>query len=299
MKQQTETIVLQATNEMTQKMMDFYHDQSIAVKDPYVRFQAKTEQCTIRIYTTNKVVFQGIDAKQEAMIWDHQLIQSKQPEQVPEQKHFVTHCGSDEVGTGDYFGPVCVCACYISETEQQQLAIYPITDSKQMNDELIWQIGPILQEIVPHSLLVVDNPTYNRIHQTYNMNEIKALLHNQAYVHLRNKIHKLPSLCVVDQFTPMNSYYRYLQKEPQIITGLHFETKAESKYLAVACASVIARYAFLKAMKQLEEQFQVSLPKGASAKVDQAAQGLVRAHGWQILSKIAKLHFANTQKLQP
>lgn len=302
MKQQTQTIVLQASNQTIQTMINFYQDQSKPANDPYVRFQAKLERCTIRIYTSGKVVFQGLDATSEAMIWNDQetrtIDQPLPPSQVP-AAGFQPHCGSDEVGTGDYFGPVCVCACFIGGTQRQQLASYPITDSKQMTDTMIWQIGPILQETVAHSLLVVDNPTYNKIHQKYNMNQIKAILHNQAYVHLQNKIHKLPDLCVVDQFTPMHSYYRYLQHEPVVIKELHFETKAESKYLAVACASVIARYAFLKAMRQLEEQYKVTLPKGASAKVDQAAQVFVNTYGWPALSNVAKMHFANTQKLQP
>lgn len=54
----------------------------------------------------------------------------------------------------------------------------------------------------------------------------------------------LPSLSVVDQFVQEKSYYHYLEGQDNVVKDLHFETKAESKYLAVAAASVLARATF-------------------------------------------------------
>jgi ribonuclease HIII len=38
------------------------------------------------------------------------------------------------------------------------------------------------------------------------------------------------------------------------------------------------------------------LPKGAGSKVDQAAADILEKHGMDMLNKVAKLHFKNTQK---
>lgn len=43
--------------------------------------------------------------------------------------------GSDEVGTGDYFGPVVVSAVIVSKENEDVLRNLKIQDSKQINDE--------------------------------------------------------------------------------------------------------------------------------------------------------------------
>ena len=43
-----------------------------------------------------------------------------------------------------------------------------------------------------------------------------------------------------------------------------FETKAENKYLSVACSSIIARYYFLKEIEKLSEISGYNILKGAS-----------------------------------
>ena len=103
-----------------------------------------------------------------------------------------------------------------------------IRDSKQLTDEQIRKIGPQLLQALPHSLLILDNQSYNRVHDTNNLNAIKAKLHNKAYINLSNKC-GLPKLITIDQFTPEDTYYRYLKEEPQVVKGINFETKAEDR----------------------------------------------------------------------
>ncbi|MFV0479723.1 MAG: ribonuclease HIII [Anaerorhabdus sp.] len=259
--------------------------QEVKPSSPYIEYQWKTDGCTITAYNSKKVVFQGIDASFFA-------------EQFPDETTSLieTHAGSDEVGTGDYFGPVCVCACFVDETSSSKLKALQVQDSKAMDDTTILKIGEQVMALCPHSLLILTNDKYNQIQPENNMNKIKAKLHNQAYLHLSKKI-QLPDMVIIDQFTPEKNYYSYLAQEPQVIDHIHFETKAESKYLAVACASVIARYAFLKQWEIMEKQFDFSFPKGAGDIVDQKAAIFVKKYGKEALKKVAKIHFKNTKKL--
>ena len=212
-------------------------------------------------------------------------------------KDTLPQAGSDEVGTGDYFGPVVVCAAIVDENTDALLHSLGVRDSKQLKDEDILKIAPEIIAKVPHSLLVVDNKKYNAVHETNNLNAIKAKLHNQAYVHLNRK-YGLPQLKVIDQFTPERSYYRYIQNEPMIIRNIHFETKAEDKYIAVGCASVIARYAFLKKMEEMDAKWNMHFAKGAGSNVDACAKQFVKQYGFDALENVAKLHFKNTEKLK-
>lgn len=81
-----------------------------------------------------------------------------------------------------------------------------------------------------------------------------------------------------------------------MITGIHFETKAEHTYPAVAAASVIARYAFLRCFDRMCERYDFHFPKGAGKKVDTAIAAFVSRHGKEALYQVGKLHFANTRK---
>ncbi len=248
----------------------------------YTHFQAKLDQGTITAYTSGKVVFSGDDGLLYA-----QQFETSQNEQA----------GSDEVGTGDYFGPVVVCACYVSENQVEWLKQFNILDSKQITDHDIYELAPHLMKELTFSVLILDNAKYNEIHQTTNLNAIKARLHQKAYDHLKNKLNGyLPSLCVVDQFSPKEKYYAYLLDDYGI-THLHFETKAENKYISVACASIIARYTFLKALEQLSNKYELTIPKGASNKVDQFGKTFIKKYGKEALKNVAKLHFSNTSRI--
>lgn len=287
-------------NTITLKLKSFQEEQLFktfsefqTTPPQYAKWQLKPENCVITCYTSGKTVFQGKDANVYAaafMQGQDEIPNTATTNQYPQ-------AGSDEVGTGDYFGPVCVCASYVTQDNVDFLIKLGVRDSKQMSDADMLKIGPLLMERIPHSLLIVPPQKYNRVHESNNLNAIKAKLHNQAYINLAKKI-ELPSFKIIDQFTPETSYYRYLQNEPQIIRGIHFETKAEDKYLSVAVGSIISRYGFLKTWEEMEKKYNMTLPKGSGDKVDIVAKAFVERYGLERLGEIAKLHFKNTEKIR-
>ena len=259
----------------------------------YAKWQLKPENCVITCYTSGKTVFQGKDAN----VYAAAFMEVQDEISTPTTTSRYPQAGSDEVGTGDYFGPVCVCASYVTKDDVDFLVKLGVRDSKQMSDADMLKIGPLLMERISHSLLIVPPQKYNQVHESNNLNAIKAKLHNQAYINLAKKI-ELPSFKIIDQFTPETSYYRYLKNEPQVIRGIHFETKAEDKYLSVAVGSIISRYGFLKTWEEMEQKYNMTLPKGSGDKVDIAAQAFVERYGFERLGEIAKLHFKNTEKIR-
>lgn len=251
----------------------------------YTYYQVKLNECTITAYTSGKVVFQGKD-----LSW-------LESESKQETKSHFPQAGSDEVGTGDYFGPVVVSASIVQEDVVESLKKLGIQDSKQINDDKIRQLAPKIKELCPHTILIVSPHKYNQIHTQHNMVDIKCLLHNQAYINLKNKGYTLPDFKIIDQFVQEKSYYKYLKNKEEVIQDIHFETKAENKYLSVACASILARNAFLETWDKMEEKYNFKFEKGASKKVDLCAQKFVDKFGFDELENIAKLHFANTKKI--
>lgn len=263
-------------------------------------WQIKTEDLNVCAYKSGKVVFSGADI---SWLEDEKPAASSSAatsSPASSWKQAVPQAGSDEVGFGDFLGPVIVAAVLVpDEKTRQELLAMGVTDSKAMTDERIRQIAPRIEQLVPHTILVVDNPKYNRIYdsETMNMNKIKATMHNQAYLNLQAKAGSLPELKVIDQFCAPNTYYRYLVGQKQVERGITFQTKAESDFIAVAAASVLARARFLNVWKDLEAFYDMSLHKGGGALATQSGKDFVKKYGKERLGEIAKLNFRNTQKL--
>ena len=68
------------------------------------------------------------------------------------------------------------------------------------------------------------------------------------------------------------------------------QTKAEADPV-VAAASIIARAAYIKAMRKLSSSCGMQLCKGSSADARQQAAEIVKKFGVESLKKYAKLHF--------
>lgn len=277
------TISLKLSSEEIDRLVSEYRNHIVANNNPYIKAMIRDEDLTISVYTSGKVVFQGNDV--------HKVVSD-----LIKVEHDTA--GSDEVGTGDYFGPICVAAVIVPKSKIPSLKELGVTDSKKINDDKIIKIAPSLMEELPYSLLILDNLTYNRVHETNNLNMIKAKLHNQAYLNLIKKGYQIPRLAYVDEFAPRELYFRYLQQEKQIYRDLTFETKAEEKYPAVAAASIIARYAFIRNMSKMANDYQTAFPKGAGEEVNKAAELFIKKYGQDKLKEVAKVHFKNTAQIK-
>lgn len=276
-------ISLKLTTKQIAELKNRLKDYQQVSPPAYANFRVNDTNINVIIYDSQKVVFAGSQGLE--------LAKSFQPEIILPQ------AGSDETGNGSYFGPICVCAAYIDETTYSKIKHLNLTDSKVINDDYINEIGQFLRNNVKHSLLILDNKTYNEIQKTTNQNKMKAILHNQAFINLNKQV-KLPPLTIIDQFAPKDLYYRYLTAEKEIYEPLVFETKAESKYLAVAVASIIARFAFNVALLQMSKHYNFTFLSGADKKVDISAQNFVNKYSKAELNKVAKVHFANTKRLK-
>lgn len=278
------TYTFNADEKLINEITSYFHKEDFCEVGDYMLYKISRKNLSIIIYTSNKVVIQGKDA-------DIYFEMFK-----PIDNIILPQAGSDEVGTGDFFGPICVCAAFIDEQTFDKIYDLNLTDSKQLNDEYILKVAPTLIKKVKHSLLILDNEKYNQVIKENNMNVIKAKLHNQAYINLQKKIKKLPELIIIDDFCGEDKYYQYLKGEKSI-KNITFETKAESKYLSVAIASMISRYAFLTKMSELSSKYRMTFPKGASNLVDEFTKTFVEKYGNDELKKVAKINFKNAKRI--
>ena len=236
---------------------------------------------------TKKMVIQGPSAAREARKW------GAKPE---EKRRFLSpnlypQIGSDEVGTGDFFGPVVVVASCVEEKDLPRLKELGIGDSKEYDDAAILEVAPKLTAFLPYALVSL-KPAVLNAHPEINLNAYKAMMHDKAYQLLLAKLAIKPAAIYQDQFAPKELYYHYLEGRSNVVKGVRFDVKGENKHPAVAAASMIARYAFLKKMEAMGQEYGVHFPLGASKEVERFAASFYKKKGLAALKETSKERFS-------
>ena len=308
------TITLKVSENTKQKMIEYFEDKKRLKTPDYAIFQADEADTVVTLYNSGKAVFQGRSADIDANMWkemerhlnptkkvemtnsEDKKKKEKVKELVDPKIYYANTIGSDEVGTGDYFGPIVVCATYVTKDDIPFLEELGVRDSKKLTDDKILEIVPKIIKKIPYECIILNNKDYNENYNTdMNMNKVKAILHNKVLSKMITKYQA--DYIVVDQFANPFVYYNYL-KETNYVKNITFITKAEDKCLSVACASLISRFVFLKEFDKLGEKLGVFLIKGASDKVDELGLRIVNKYGVDKLKEIAKLNFKNTEKIK-
>jgi len=295
-------VVIKVNDEIKEKMIEYYKDKRRDKVIPYVVFQAEEEDTVITMYESGKVMFQGTSADVDAAMWGVQLENTKEKKEERKKadlKYYnCSAVGSDEVGTGDYYGPIVVTACFVSRDDIPFLEELGVGDSKKIDDSKILKIAPQIAKKIKYKSVILSNKEYNEKYtKDINMNKIKAILHNRVLYQLINEEKPKYDYIIVDEFAREARYYDYISDQKLIQRGITFLTKAEDKNNAVACASIISRYLFLKEFDKLCDEIHIPLPKGAGHDVDTIGEEVVEKYGEDKLKDIAKLNFKNTDRI--
>ena len=289
-------VVIKVDDETKKKMIEYYEDKKRDKTPPYAIFQAQEEDTIITLYESGKAMFQGTSAFVDANMWQAQIDNDK--EDIDQNDYLnVDAIGSDEVGTGDYFGPIVVTASYVKKEDIDFLKKLGCTDSKKLTDDKIKKIAPEIIKKIPYKSIILSNEEYNEKHSSdNNMNKIKAIMHNKVLKQMLDEYER-PEYVIIDEFCKENRYYEYLKEAKDIVKDITFITKAETKNLAVAASSIISRYIFIEEFDKICDKYHTPLVKGSGPAVDTIGQELVEKYGKEVLDKTAKKNFSNTERI--
>lgn len=303
------TIVFKVSDNIREKMIEYYMDKRKEKTPPYAVFQAVEADTVVTLYESGKVMFQGISADIDANMWkdqekflnnidvDTRTTEEKKESMIDKSNYYFSAIGSDEVGTGDYFLPIVVTACFMDKVNIKFLESLKVHDSKKLTDKKILSVAPLIMKKIPYESIILSNKEYNEwVNKGINMNKVKAIMHNKMLFKMKSKGFNYDKI-IVDQFCLPGVYYNYLREVKDKVTGITFMTKAEDKNLSVACASIISRYIFLKEQEKLEKSLGILIPKGAGIKVDEIGKELVKSKGKDLLNDISKISFKNTDRI--
>lgn len=299
-------IKFSADEALMEEIRDFYEAPSYPnKKNPYLVFQVKTlDNVQVTCYKSKEIYTLMFSGDRNKII-DEALIFIDDPVVIDEKtinKDYLDNSyqiGTDEVGVGDFFGPLVVAATYITPENLNLIEKLGIKDSKKLMDTKILEIGPIVEKYFLHEVcLCSPKKLVDLKNNGWNMHKIMANLHNTAQNNLLSKFKVNPSTKIyIDEFSNENLYFKYLvTNKPNL--PIHFETKGESLYPSVACSSVLARYHFLKIWEKMNEYFKTEIPKGAGEEVDKTVQKLLRQYSLDELKPYMKTFFRNYKDIE-
>jgi ribonuclease HIII len=199
--------------------------------------------------------------------------------------------GIDESGKGDYFGPLVIAGVYVPRAQEAHLKALGVRDSKTLSDAKAATLAAQVRVQCPHAIVAIGPERYNALHASMkNLNRMLAWGHARALENLLEKVDC--DRVVADQFGDERFLNNALMSKGRAVTLIQ-KPRAEEE-VAVAAASILARAEFLRRLQELGTRHGVTLPKGASDTVIQAAKKFVEKYGGNELRQVAKLHFRTT-----
>ncbi len=271
---------------------------------PYTLYYAVKDKLNVAVYEKGpKVVLQGKGTQDFVTfrLEPEVLGEAKLGyEEVHNPEMFAPHCGIDESGKGDFFGPLVIAGCYTDAEITRTLMAAGIQDSKKIgSDQRIRDLAKIIRATpgAVHSVVSIGPEKYNELYKKFtNLNSLLAWGHARVIENLLELRPDCPR-ALSDQFANPALIKRALLEKGRAIQ-LDQRTKAESD-VAVAAASILARERFIDWMDQTGRATGTAIPRGASAQVKEVARKFVAAQGAPILRRLAKVHFKTASEIDP
>lgn len=295
-----EPIRLKVRQTTLEKMKKYYDSQMVPVNDTTFIFKAHSIGCDILAREDGIVEFHGQNALQEAKHWSKKIA-SEITKIISDNENLFNyhHIGCAETGSADYLGPICIVSCYVTPQDIELLKELKINDLSTLSNQDVINCAKLIKDKLVYSLLILDNSHYNQMVKSgLNQANIKAQLYNQAIVNVMQKVKQNVKVKVINQFVSPKTYFNYLKNEVIVVKDLMFETKAEEKYLAILAAEILSRYAYLQYYANMTKSLKINLSRGTGSNVDVIAAKIATKYGTKMLTKVAKLNFANTKRVK-
>ncbi|MEK6938689.1 MAG: DUF3378 domain-containing protein [Nanoarchaeota archaeon] len=243
-----------------------------APKTVYEEARLKKGKVTLILYNSGKLLLQGTPKDTEKLADELQKLKigrrEKPEEFVPESGWII---GSDECLKGDTFGGIVVAAVKADNKIRKQLIEMGVADSKKLSDHEVVRLAEQIKRIAPCEIKTISPEEYNQ--HPGKMTLLLNHLHHQCGTFLK------PGKHIIDKY-------------PGCTVGEVQEEQAESKYVEVAAASILARDAALKQLNALSALAGFHLPKGST----HVQIGLMELRQRKLnFSKFVKMDFWNVK----
>ena len=173
-------------------------------------------------------------------------------------------CGIDEAGRGCIVGPLVICGAMMEESDLPKLAELGVKDSKLLTPAQREKIAKELPKIVSFELIAIppreiDESVNSKVGE--NLNWLEAI----KSVEIINRLS--PDKAFIDCPSPNVKAYHEFIAERLMHKKVQFKTehKADSKYLIVGAASILAKVARDAEIEKIKKHIGVDFGSGYMA----------------------------------
>lgn len=172
--------------------------------------------------------------------------------------------GQDEVGKGEYYGPIIVASVCLNYEQILDLQLIGVKDSKELTNTQIENLSEYIKTLNPERHFVQINPKrFNELYQDFK-NEGKTLNNLLAWGHakvLEETINKIKGdvnlrnvIVIIDEFDRIKTEEAINKKIKDLNIEIIQKTKADAEYISVSAASIIAKKIQLQLVNELENK---------------------------------------------
>jgi ribonuclease HIII len=207
-----------------------------------------------------------------------------------------TYIGTDEVGKGDFFGPLVIAGALVDESSKKKLLDAGVKDSKKVSDSNIKKLSIQIKKIIGNNFDVIQiSPSkYNELYKGFkNINKLLGWGHAKALENILEK--KFVGEAISDKFGDERLILDSLQHHGKKIQL--YQTHKAEKFIAVAAASILARDKLNDWFQFQSKKLNILLPKGASSKTIETAKILSDNFGEDELHNYVKLNFKSLKEV--
>lgn len=253
--------------------------QKIPVKSEYELLRIKDGNISIIAYKSGKIVYE--DNPETMAIIDHVFINHTQ---------YDYELGTDEVGKGEWYGPMVIVCTAIKPEEISVLRKLGVRDSKTLSDNEIHRLAEEMKKIgIKWRLVELSPSTYNQKVEEFkkenkNINELLAWSHSALIKDMLKSITFQKIQVVIDKFDVEKTYKRLSGVDTNKVKIIQ-KAKGESE-IPVAAASILAKDVFNDEVNKMIKYFGIDIKHVKPEDIPK-----------DILKKISKHHFKNIAAL--
>lgn len=298
-------MTLSISHDKFDEFREYLEKSGYAFEDrPYQQFLAKKSRIAINLYTNGKIIFGGADQTERARVEEYlnslevsNIVKSVR--EYPPIEVSGPRIGTDEVGKGDYFGPLIIGGVAATEAQCKELQELGVKDSKNLSDTAIDNLAYRIRKVLhlnqeQQKPVVIGPAAYNKLYsQMKNVNRILGWGHARV---IENLLELTPTYntAIADQFGDKAYIERALMTKGKTIALM--QSPQAEREVSVAAASILARSEFIEQMHNMSRKYHTEFPKGATH-VIATAEKFVETYGRSELTNVAKVHFIITKKI--
>ena len=252
----------------------------VPVRNEYELLRIKDNDVSIIVYRTGKLVYE--DTESTRKIIDAIIAKEKQD--------YDYILGSDEVGKGEWYGPLVVVCTALTTDLIRKYRKLGVRDSKTLSIKKLFSLErEISQDKFPKQVSYLMPETYNRLYDEFvkegkNLNDLLAWIHSAAIKKVLELIKYERVKIVIDKFDIEKTYRRLYTIDDSKVKIIQ-KSRGETE-IPVAVASILAKVRYERLVDSLNEKYNIDLRSSRPEDID-----------IEIFPYVAKLHFKNVRKV--